>query len=150
MFGETKMKNYARREAATRSVLLLASVLLLCNALPGRSAPLWRDGPFYLTVELRDHINSDFTACFAVRVNEPFKFTWVHRGDKNTVSGVLRRPEGNEYPLEITVLEAERAGKIGLKGSSRRRLKLDELSGWGELASIAYMRYVTLSEGACK
>jgi hypothetical protein len=144
------MNNHTRRTAATRSAILFALVLVLCDVRLGRAASVKRDGPLYLTVELRDHINPDFTACFPVRVNEPFKFTWVQRGDRNTVRGVLRRPESGEYPLEITVSEAEHAGKVGLSGSSKRRLKLDELSGWGELASIVYMRYVTLSKESCK
>jgi hypothetical protein len=48
------------------------------------------------------------------------------------------------------ISEGEYEGKVGLKGTSRPQLRLEEPSGWGVIFSIAYMRYVTLSKEGCK
>src|SRR4051812_6172247 len=62
---------------------------------------------FTLTIELQSPINSNFKVCVPVRVNETFRVTWMNHKAKNSISGILRPSIRDEYPLELSVLEAE-------------------------------------------
>ena len=133
-----------------KPAICITLVVVLCTALPWPSSAAQKDESFSLTVELRDIINPDFQTCIPVRVNEPFRVAWADGKMKNSISGVLRPAVGGEYSLDISISEGEYKGKVGLKGTSQPKLKLEEPFGWGIVFSIAYLRYVRLSKEGCK
>ena len=136
--------------AVFNSVARITLAVILCTVSPCLSLAQQKDESFSLTVELRDPFNPDFQTCIPIRVNEPFRIAWMDRRVKHSIAGVLRPSVSGEYPLEIMISEGEYEGKIGLKGTSKPQLRLEEPFGWGVIISIAYMRYVTLSKEGCK
>ena len=136
--------------AVFNSVARTVLAVILCTVPPCPSLAQQKDESFSLTVELRDPINPDFQTCIPIRVNEPFRIAWVDRKVRNSIAGVLRPAVSGEYPLEIVISEGEYEGKVGLKGTSRPQLRLEEPSGWGVVSSFVYLRYVTLSKEGCK
>jgi hypothetical protein len=143
------MKAHSFGFATIRRIICGSLTVLLCIVLPCLPVVGQRNDSLNLSVRLQDPYNPDFELCTPVRVNEPFRVTWMSGKIRSNISGILHPPISGEYPLTLTVLEwaSEQSNN---KDSSEPKLKLEKPYGWGVIQSVVYTRRVVLSKDACK
>ena len=86
------------------NLVLMVGALLLTASLPRVAAQSKADGAetdvsFSLVVKLDGAYNKGFILCTLIRPSEPFNVEWVQGNLKSSISGWLRQPEGEVYPL---------------------------------------------------
>jgi len=128
-------------------VVPLFLVLILC-AIGADTSP-----SFSLSVKLDSRYNRGLTVCTTVRPGEPFNVTWSHGNVMSSIFGVLREPEGEAYPLTLTVDQHLTDSKTGNSTMQGYKLKLGAWKGTTDVVSSAFNdieeRDVLLVRGEC-
>jgi hypothetical protein len=128
-------------------VVLIALIISLC-AIAADSPP-----SFSVSVRLDSRYNRDLTVCTTVRPGEPFKVTWSHGNVRSSITGVLREPEGEHYPLTLTVDQHLSDSKAGNSTMQGYKLELGRWKNTTDVVSSAFNdieeRDVLLETGEC-
>ncbi|HWW13716.1 MAG TPA: hypothetical protein VN310_03555 [Candidatus Dormibacteraeota bacterium] len=135
---------------------LLVGALLLTSSLPRVVAQTKADGAetdtsFTLVVELDGAYNKGFTLCTLIRPSQPFNVEWMQGGLKSSISGSLRQPEGEVYPLTLTVKQGLTDSQVGTSLTSEHKLKLGTADRFGGILSSVHVEneQVVLRKGSC-
>jgi hypothetical protein len=108
---------------------------------------------FALSVKLDSRYNRDLTVCTTVRVGEPFNLTWSQGNVRSSITGLLREPEGESYPVTLTVDQHLTDSKTGNSAMEGYKLKLGAWKNSTDIVSSAFNdieeRDVLLDKGEC-
>ena len=143
------MKAHSVSFGMIHRIMYVSLAVLLCVVLPCFSVMGQRQDSLNLSIRLQDPYNPDFELCTSVRVNEPFRVTWMSGKTRSNISGILHPPVSGEYPLTLSVSEWA-SEQSNSKETSESKLKLEKPYEWGVVQSVVYTRYVVLSKDACK
>jgi hypothetical protein len=106
--------------------------------------------PLSLSVLVKSRHEAHFEACVPVRINEPFRLAWGSETVKESVSGVVRAPVGDDYPTKLAISE----GNGQCRTETEPKLKLDEPREWSDVVSSLFNHIDTyrfvLSKKACE
>ncbi len=126
---------------------LIALCMSLC-AIAADTAP-----SFSLSVRLDSRYNRDLMVCTTVHPGEHFNVTWTHGNVRSSIAGLLREPEGERYPLMLTVDQHLTDSKTG--NSTMQGYKLD-LGSWKRMTDVVSSAFndieerdVLLEKGEC-
>ena len=101
-------------------IAAIVGVVALFSCLAAES-----DVPLSLSVKLDSRYNRDFVVCTAIHVGQSFNVEWTHGNVKSSISGKLEAPEGELYPVRLTVsqhiTDSNHTGNSSMEGY---RLKL--------------------------
>lgn len=130
-------------------VALIISAAAVLSCLGAES-----DGPLSLSVKLDSRYNRDFAVCTLIHVGQPFKVEWTHGNVKSSISGKLEEPEGELYPLRLTVSQhltgSNHTGNSAMEGY---RLKVGVREHSEDVVSSLFNdiegRDVLLTKGDC-
>jgi|HubBroStandDraft_6_1064221.scaffolds.fasta_scaffold1722831_1 hypothetical protein len=112
------------------------------------------DVPLSLTVKLDSRYNQNFAVCTDVHIGQPFRVEWTHGNVESSISGTVEVPEGELYPLRLTVSQhvttSNHTGNSSMQGY---RLKLNAPEHSEDVVSSAFNdieeRDVLLKQGEC-
>ena len=112
------------------------------------------DAPLSLSVKLDSRYNRDFGVCTMIRIGQPFYVEWTHGNVRSSISGKLEEPEGELYPLRLTVsqhvTDSNHTGNSSMEGY---RLKLGATKHSEDVISSLFNdiegRDVLLTKGDC-
>lgn len=128
-------------------VVVLIAFISLCT-IGADTAP-----SFSLSVRLDSRYNRDLTVCTTVRPGEPFNVTWSHGNVRSSITGVLREPAGQRYPLMLTVDQHLTDSKTGNSTTQGYKLELGSWKNTTDVISSAFNdieeRGVLLEKGEC-
>jgi hypothetical protein len=127
--------------------ICLTLVSVLCIMPPSSSSAEGNDETFSLSVRIQSRHISDFEVCVPVKVNEPFRIVWGNEEVRDSISGVLRPPVGEAYPISLNISE----GGGSCRETIEPKLKVGEAEKWSNVASVTFnhidSRTVVLSKG---
>ncbi len=105
---------------------------------------------FTLAVKLDGAYNKGFTVCTLIRPSEPFTVEWIQGNLKSSISGVLRQPEGDLYPLTLTVNQGF-TDEVRNSTTSEHKLKLGTGERFGSVLSPVHVENeeILLTNGSC-
>ena len=137
----------SRKRVFGISVML---TILLGVFMPSRSAADQAHDQFSLSVTIESRHISHFEVCVPVKVNEPFRIVWGNEKVKDSVSGVVRPPDGGEYPVTLNISE----GGGSCRSMTVPKLKLGEPHEWSNIVSLLFNHIdegkVILAKGGCQ
>ena len=128
----------------------VALVFALClNLTTPSAAGGGDDDALSLSVTIQSRHISHFEVCIPVKVDEPFRIVWGDENVRDSISGVLRPPDGEVYPVSLAISE----GGGSCRETTAPRLKLGEPREWANVVSATFnhidKRKAVLSKGAC-
>lgn len=126
-------------------VLWVAGFLVALSSLGAET-----DDSFNLAVKLDGAYNKSFTVCTLIRPSEPFNVEWMQGSLKSSISGALRQPEGDVYPLTLTVSQGF-TDQVRTSSTWETKLKLGTADYVGGIASTVHVENeeVLLMKGSC-
>ena len=129
------------------------AVLLIAFILSLRGSGADTGSSFSVSVKLDSGYNRDLTVCTTVRIGEPFKVTWLHGNVSSSIAGMLREPEGERYPLTLSVNQHLTDSKTGNSTMQGYKLELGRWKNSTDVVSSAFNdieeRDVLLDKGEC-
>jgi hypothetical protein len=106
-----------------------------------------------LSVDLRDRNNPDFRVCMLIRVGNPLQIEWTNGTIKSHISGLLKDPEDDVYPLSFSVEEQTARGPE-YSQTTVLNLKLGKPDESNFIASstfnVVYNQVVLLTTKGCR
>ena len=104
-------------------------------------------GIFSLTVSLHDAYNPDIEIQTDLSIGKPFRIMKRNGVVENTVSGVLHRPHGKRYRLQLNISEWQSKAQNSSE-TYNLDLELDKPWTGGAIQSTVFRRTISLSRGA--
>ena len=128
------------------TLVLLAVSFLIAFSSSGAET----DVSFSLAVKLDGAYNKNFSLCTAIRPDQSFNVEWTQENLKSGISGVLRQPEGDVYPLTLTVNQGS-TDQVRSSMTWEPKLKLGTANYIGGIGSRFHVENeeVLLTKGSC-